>query len=146
MTEDERKIIKSFDKCNFNKMAQHLLKDSELKKVSNKLPENRKKKKAEKERLDGIYGYALVDGYLEKVGNYNVEPPTLFRGRGDHPRKGCLKRRVGPEDVTLNIGINQTIPELPAGMGTIIYITTPIATIIVSTCIVIRSTLERCYS
>ncbi|CAN0485806.1 unnamed protein product, partial [Scytosiphon promiscuus] len=39
------------------------------------------------------YSYAIVDDHLEKVGNYNVEPPGLFRGRGKHPKTGKLKAR-----------------------------------------------------
>jgi hypothetical protein len=26
------------------------------------------------------------------MGNYNMEPPGLFRGRGEHPRTGALKK------------------------------------------------------
>jgi DNA topoisomerase-1 len=35
--------------------------------------------------------WALLDGRKEKVGNFNVEPPSLFKGRGDHPKTGCIK-------------------------------------------------------
>ena len=27
-----------------------------------------------------------------QMGNYNMEPPGLFRGRGEHPRTGALKK------------------------------------------------------
>ena len=33
------------------------------------------------------------------MGNYNMEPPSLFRGRGKHPKTGTLKQRVAPEQV-----------------------------------------------
>jgi hypothetical protein len=33
-----------------------------------------------------------------------VEPPGLFRGRGDHPKMGFFKRRIYPRDITINIG------------------------------------------
>lgn len=33
-----------------------------------------------------------------------MEPPGLFRGRGDHPKMGKLKARIYPEDITINIG------------------------------------------
>jgi hypothetical protein len=33
----------------------------------------------------------LLDGRKEKIGNFRVEPPGLFRGRGEHPKKGFLK-------------------------------------------------------
>lgn len=29
---------------------------------------------------------------LSQMGNYNMEPPGLFRGRGEHPRTGALKK------------------------------------------------------
>lgn len=43
-----------------------------------------------------------MDGHKEKIGNFKIEPPGLFRGRGDHPKQGMLKRRTQPEDVIIN--------------------------------------------
>lgn len=60
-----------------------------------------------------IYSFALVDGNIQKVGNCMVEPPGLFRGRGEHPKTGTLKRRVMPEQITLNIGEDAPIPKCP---------------------------------
>jgi DNA topoisomerase-1 len=57
--------------------------------------------------------WALVDGVKEKVGNFRVEPPGLFRGRGDHPKMGKLKTRIMPEDIVINIGKDAPIPECP---------------------------------
>jgi DNA topoisomerase IB len=39
-----------------------------------------------------------------QVGNFRVEPPSLFRGRGEHPKMGKIKQRVYPRDITINIG------------------------------------------
>lgn len=39
-----------------------------------------------------------------QVGNFRVEPPGLFRGRGEHPKMGKFKRRIYPKDITINIG------------------------------------------
>lgn len=47
--------------------------------------------KKEREALDAHYGFAIINGRKEKVGNFRIEPPGLFRGRGDHPRTGWLK-------------------------------------------------------
>ncbi|KAF8409650.1 hypothetical protein HHK36_005728 [Tetracentron sinense] len=47
------------------------------------------------------------------VGNFRVEPPGLFRGRGEHPKMGKLKRRIRPSDITINIGKGAPIPECP---------------------------------
>lgn len=51
----------------------------------------KKAAKAEKDALEAPYTHCTLDGRKEKVGNFRVEPPGLFRGRGDHPRKGALK-------------------------------------------------------
>jgi hypothetical protein len=36
------------------------------------------------------------EGTIEKVNGYQIEPPTLFKGRGKHPKAGCLKPRIQP--------------------------------------------------
>ncbi|CAG8562241.1 6817_t:CDS:10 [Rhizophagus irregularis] len=54
-------------------------------------------------------------GRKQKVGNFRIEPPSLFRGRGKHPKTGSLKLRVQPEQVTINIGKAAKVPEPPAG-------------------------------
>merc|ERR1719436_461910 len=51
----------------------------------------------------------------EKIGNFRIEPPGLFRGRGEHPKQGMLKRRVMPEDVIVNCSKDSEIPEPPEG-------------------------------
>ena len=76
-----------------------------------------------------------------QVGNFRVEPPGLFRGRGEHPKMGLIKvcfrplgsagllllsaetlpngtlhqKRIMPEDVIINIGKEATPPAPPAG-------------------------------
>jgi DNA topoisomerase-1 len=50
---------------------------------------------------------------MERIGNYRVEPPGIFRGRGEHPKSGMLKHRLRPEDVTLNIGKRNAVPICP---------------------------------
>ena len=47
--------------------------------------------KEEKAKEQSIFGYALVDGVKQKIGNYMVELPGLFRGRGKHPKTGRIK-------------------------------------------------------
>ncbi len=48
-----------------------------------------------------------------QVGNCRVEPPGLFRGRGEHPKMGMVKRRIYPRDITINIGKGEPEPEHP---------------------------------
>ncbi len=45
------------------------------------------------------------------MGNYNMEPPGLFRGRGEHPRTGALKKRCYSEAVSVNISVNSAVPK-----------------------------------
>lgn len=47
------------------------------------------------------------------MGNFRVEPPSLFRGRGEHPKMGMIKKRIYPKDITINIGEGEPIPEHP---------------------------------
>ena len=46
----------------------------------------------------------MMDGHKQKVGNFRIEPPGLFRGRGDHPKQGKLKKRLRAKDIIINIG------------------------------------------
>lgn len=50
------------------------------------------------------YGFCVIDGHKQKIANFRIEPPGLFRGRGEHPKMGMLKRRVEAEDILINIG------------------------------------------
>lgn len=61
------------------------------------------------------YGYCLIDGHKEKIGNFRIEPPSLFRGRGDHPKMGMLKKRVLPKHVIINCSKDAKVPEAPGG-------------------------------
>ena len=70
-------------------------------------------KKLEKEKLKSIYGKAKINGIEVEVANWLVEPPGIFMGRGLHPLRGRWKPRVTPNDVTLNLGENASVPEGP---------------------------------
>ena len=75
----------------------------------------KKEIKAAKDKAEEKYTFCMWDGRKEKVGNFRIEPPGLFRGRGEHPKRGMLKRRVEPEQVTINIGKGAKVPVPPAG-------------------------------
>ena len=47
--------------------------------------------KLERDKLEEKYTTCTLDGRKEKVGNFRIEQPGLFRGRGEHPKKGSLK-------------------------------------------------------
>jgi len=71
----------------------------------------RESRKAERERLKEVFGYALVDGEQMELGNYQTEPSGIFMGRGKHPFRGRWKRGVTHKDITLNLSPNAPIPE-----------------------------------
>lgn len=102
-----------FNKFNFRPIFEWSIKKKEADKLMKKEKAYREKLKEERKASDEVYGYAIVDGIREKVGNYKVEPPGLFRGRGDHPKAGQLKKRLVPEQVTINIGKGTPIPPCP---------------------------------
>ena len=104
-------VIKDISKCDFEPVRKHL---NEQKMVRNAITDVQKKaNKDDRNQVLFKFGYALVDGHLEKVGNYNMEPPGAFRGRGEHPKMGKLKSRVNPEQVALNLSECAPIPRCP---------------------------------
>uniref|UniRef100_A0A1D1Y8P7 DNA topoisomerase I n=1 Tax=Anthurium amnicola TaxID=1678845 RepID=A0A1D1Y8P7_9ARAE len=105
--------IEDFDKCDFTPILEHLEREKEKRKTMSK--EEKQKIKEEKLQLEEKYGFCYLDGRKQKVGNFRIEPPSLFRGRGKHPKTGSLKLRVQPEQVTINIGKEAKVPEPPAG-------------------------------
>ncbi|OAY66604.1 DNA topoisomerase 1 [Ananas comosus] len=104
-------VIKKFELCDFTPIYEWHLKEKEKKKQMSAA--EKKALKEEKLKKEDKYMWAIVDGVKEKVGNFRVEPPALFRGRGEHPKMGKLKRRIRPSDITINIGKNAPIPECP---------------------------------
>nr|UWK20501.1 topoisomerase [Trichoderma margaretense] len=105
--------IKSLEKCDFSKMAEYWAAKNEAKK--NMTKEEKAAAKTEKDALEAPYLYCTWDGRKQKVGNFRVEPPSLFRGRGEHPKTGKVKTRVLPEQITINIGKGAKVPTPPAG-------------------------------
>ncbi|KAL8271724.1 hypothetical protein Esti_004319 [Eimeria stiedai] len=97
-----------FEACDFSQIKQHLDALKEAKKNLSK--EEKEALKAQKDAEAAPFAFALVDWLREKVGNSKVEPPGLFRGRGEHPKQGMLKRRIFPEDVILNLAEEAPVP------------------------------------
>nr|AUV65423.1 topoisomerase I [Fusarium aethiopicum] len=107
--------IKSLDKCNFDKINDYWTKRVEQNKTKNMTKEEKEAAKAKKDALEAPFTHCTWDGRKEKVGNFRVEPPSLFRGRGEHPKTGKVKQRVQPEQITINMGKGAKIPEPPKG-------------------------------
>jgi DNA topoisomerase-1 len=105
--------IKSFDKLDFTVMHNYFTTTNDARKAR---PNAEKKAETEaKKVIEAPFKFCTWDGRKEQVGNFRVEPPGLFRGRGEHPKTGMVKRRVMPEQITINIGKGAKVPEPPAG-------------------------------
>ena len=84
--------------------------DKKKEKMKSRTPEEKKADKEKRQKLMDYYGWALVDGSCEKMANFLVEPPGLFRGRGEQPLTGTIKKRIYAEDITLNVGEDEPVP------------------------------------
>jgi DNA topoisomerase-1 len=100
--------VKDFNKCDFRPMFEYFELQKEKKKQLTAA--EKKQAKAEREEIEKPYLFATIDGRKEKVGNFRVEPPGLFRGRGEHPKKGTFKYRLNPEDIVINIAESAPVP------------------------------------
>lgn len=98
-------VIQNLDECNFKLINEHLVKEKELKKEIS--PEEKKIR----DEYENAFKIAVVDGKEQSVGNYRMEPPGIFLGRGCNPKLGKIKSRVYPEDVIINIGKEAPVPK-----------------------------------
>ncbi|XP_060628213.1 DNA topoisomerase 1 [Anolis sagrei] len=113
MTSEEKSTITSLSKCDFTQMSQYFKAQSEARKQMTK--EDKQKIKEENEQLLKEYGFCIMDNHKERIANFKIEPPGLFRGRGNHPKMGMLKRRIMPEDIIINCSKDSKVPPPPPG-------------------------------
>lgn len=104
--------IEKIELCDFTKIIQHLDRERERKK--NLTKEEKEEIKIKNDNAEEKYKTALVDGQKQCVGNYKIEPPGIFIGRGCHPKLGTIKTRIEPKDVIINISKGEKVPELPS--------------------------------
>lgn len=98
----------TFDDFDFSAIKDHL--DSEREKRNARSKEEKQAETEKNKEIANFYNYCLFDKGVEKTANNLVEPPGIFRGRGEHPSIGLLKQRIMPEMVTINIGQDDLIP------------------------------------
>lgn len=113
MTHKEREIITDLSKCDFRQIHAYYVQQNEDRK--NRSKEEKKALKETNEALIAEYGWCNIDGHKQRIGNFKIEPPGLFRGRGEHPKQGMLKKRIMPEDVIINCSKDSAIPKPPDG-------------------------------
>uniref|UniRef100_A0A8C4GZC7 DNA topoisomerase I n=1 Tax=Dicentrarchus labrax TaxID=13489 RepID=A0A8C4GZC7_DICLA len=111
MTHEERSLIKNLDKCDFGEI--HAMHKAKVEARKNMTKEEKLAVKEANQKIVDEYGFCLLDHHKERIGNFKIEPPGLFRGRGEHPKQGMLKKRIQPEDVIINC--KASIPVPPAG-------------------------------
>lgn len=69
-------VVKDYKKCDFEPMRRHLNEQKMIRKAIT--DEERKANKEDRNQALYKYGFAIVDGHLEKVGNYNMVRMTLL--------------------------------------------------------------------
>jgi len=113
MTDAEREIITDLNKCDFGEINKFYKKKAEERKGLSKV----EKLKIQKENVKLIqkYGRCILDGRSENIGSFRIEPPGLYRGCGEDPKMGMIKKRINPEDVIINCGKTSIIPSPPKG-------------------------------
>ena len=100
--------IDNLEECNFKKINDFILSEKQKKlDMSKEEKEQIKNKRKEEEKKFTI---AIVNGKEQPVGNFRMEPPGIFLGRGCHPKLGRIKRRIYPEDIIINIGKDAKVP------------------------------------
>ncbi|XP_056334006.1 LOW QUALITY PROTEIN: DNA topoisomerase I, mitochondrial [Danio aesculapii] len=113
MTLEERQLIMDLKKCDFGEL--HAMHTQKVEARKNLSKEEKLVNKEANQKIVDEYGFCVLDHHRERIGNFKIEPPGLFRGRGDHPKQGMLKKRIRPEDVIINCSKESRIPEAPAG-------------------------------
>ena len=101
--------FKDLDFTDFNDMVERE-RDAKLMMTKEERRELAARRKAIREEMKGMYGSALIDGKSVELGNYMVEPPGIFIGRGEHPLRGRWKPRINADDVTLNLDKKAKVP------------------------------------
>jgi DNA topoisomerase-1 len=112
LTPAHKSVFKDISKIGWKDL---IYKIESLPKAKDLSKAEKKEKKTKDEERKRDYGYAFIDGKREKVGNYTVEPVSIFMGVGKNPKRGKIKHQVNPEDVTLNIGKKDKKPKAPPG-------------------------------
>lgn len=106
---DPKFNIQSLEEIDFNNIKKYIEKEREQK--LSKTKEEKEDVKIQQKKEEEKFMIAIIDGKEQPVGNFRIEPPGIFLGRGCHPKIGCIKNRIYPEDITINIGKEAKIPD-----------------------------------
>ena len=101
--------IDSLDKIDFTPIKNYLIMEKDKK--ANMTKEEKELVKKKQDEIEEPYKYCIIDGVQQQVGNFKIEPPGIFLGRGTHPKIGKIKKRIMPEDVTINLSTDAKVQE-----------------------------------
>lgn len=101
--------FEDFINFDFSLIIKYLEKQRDIR--LSKTKEEKQKIKDKQAEIDKPYSLLQIDGAEQKVGNFKIEPPGIFLGRGSHPKIGMWKKRILPKDVTLNLDKEAPIPK-----------------------------------
>jgi len=101
--------IESLDQIDFKPIKNYLILEKDKKSLLTK--EDKELIKKSQDEIDEPYKFCIIDGVQQQVGNYKIEPPGIFLGRGTHPKIGKIKKRIIPEDVIINLSKDAIIPK-----------------------------------
>jgi DNA topoisomerase I len=101
--------VKSLENIDFTLIHKYLTIEKEKKAEMSK--EEKELIKTKQSELDEPYKYCIIDGVQQQIGNFKIEPPGIFLGRGTHPKIGMIKKRIMPEDVTINLSKDAPVPK-----------------------------------
>lgn len=107
---DKKLNIEDFNKCDFSLIVEYIKKERE--KNINIDNDEKEKLKDERMKYEKKYTIAKIDNKDQSVGNFRIEPPGIFLGRGCHPKSGSLKKRIYPKDITINISKDSPTPNI----------------------------------
>jgi len=113
--------INSLEEIDFRPLKKYLEKQKEIKSLLTK--EQKDKIKETQDELDEPFKNCIIDGVQQKIGNFKIEPPGIFLGRGSHPKIGRIKKRIRPEDVIINLDKEAKIPipNVPGKWGAVVH-------------------------
>ena len=113
--------VKGLEDIDFSLFYNYIVDENEKKK--NMTPDEKLKLKIRQDKIEEPYKYCKIDGYKQTVGNYKIEPPGIFIGRGNHPKMGMLKKRLRPNDVIINISDDAIVqkPNIKGEWGGVIH-------------------------
>ena len=96
----------------YNPIYEMIVAEREFKKNLSKEEKKRlrEERKVIREENKEKYGWATIDGERCELGNYMVEPSSIFMGRGQHPFRGKWKEGPRHGDIELNLSPDAEVP------------------------------------